>query len=514
MDRVRSRLKRTVLVGLLVGGLALPVAREIAAQAQVPPPQAAAPRAVTVARATAIPACNVFVDASVRGGNGSVAQPFNSIAAAVAAANPGAVICVAEGVYAEQLKPGEKHFTLAGGFQRGQGFKVRDSSRFVSKAQGRGGSFILYQDPAPQGENRVVIDGFEITGYARAIVRDFYVTGRFDITNNFIHDNDCRDNSLVGAAFALSNISGRIQGNVIRNNKCGRGGGGFVSDGLGVHTVVIENNLVEGNSGNEPETAHGGGLYLFAQTLRITGNLFVNNSVTKWGGGLYVGADNSVKTTAHMNWNVYRGNKAGISGGGFFCDDGAKCFSYHEVFDRNCGGNILLDNGESEPTGARFEHMTNVNARNVGCQQPGPGIIVNKGNTATETYTVINSIFWGNATGGDFFVYCDQGCNALKVNVSYSLVQRECANCNFKITFGEGILAPVDPLFADPNNGDYHLKSTFGRWTTRGYVQDTANSPALAKGLPNAPTNFNPPRAGRRNELGTYGNSVEASFVN
>ena len=40
----------------------------------------------------------------------------------------GAVICVAEGVYAEQIKPGEKHFTLAGGFQRGKDFKVRDSA--------------------------------------------------------------------------------------------------------------------------------------------------------------------------------------------------------------------------------------------------------------------------------------------------------------------------------------------------------------------------------------------------
>jgi hypothetical protein len=191
-----------------------------------------------------------------------------------------------------------------------------------------------------------------------------------------------------------------------------------------------------------------------------------------------------------------------------------RAFSFHEIVDRNCGGNILLDNGDKEPTGARFEHMTNVNARNVGCQQPGPGVIVNKGNTVAETYTIVNAIFWGNATHGDLFVYCDQGCNALKVNVSYSLLQRECANCSFKVTFGDGILAPVDPLFADPARGDFHLKSTFGRWTVGGYVQDKLNSPALAKGLPNAPANQNPPRAGKRNELGAYGNSGEASYVN
>ena len=39
---------------------------------------------------------------------------------------------------------------------------------------------------------------------------------RFDITNNYIHDNMCADQSLVGAGFALNNVSGTIRGNVIR----------------------------------------------------------------------------------------------------------------------------------------------------------------------------------------------------------------------------------------------------------------------------------------------------------
>ena len=513
--RVGSHRSLVLLAVLLTGSITLLTARNIAAQPaglQLPPNSA--PRAVTVARATEIPACTVFVDASVRGGTGSVSQPFNTIAAAVAAAQPGATICVAEGNYAEQIKPGEKHFTLAGGFQRGQGFKVRDSAKFVSKAVGRGGSFILMQDPAPQGEQRTVIDGFEITGYARAIVRDFYIAGRFDITNNYIHDNVCTDPAAAGAGFALSNVSGRIQGNVIRNNKCGRGGAGFINDAVGKNSIVIENNLIEGNAGTEPDSSHGGGLYLFVTTLRITGNLFVNNTVTQWGGGLYVGAEGAQKTTATLSWNIYRGNKAGNSGGGFFCDDGAKCNSHHEIYDGNSGGNILLDSGPTDPTGARFEHMTNVNGRSVDCRQPGPGIVVNKGNTVAETYSVVNSIFWNNAPGGDIFGSCDQGCNALRFNVSHSLVQRECTGCNFNVTFGDGILVPADPLFADAANGDFHLKSAFGRWTPRGYVKDAINSPVLAKGAPNAPVDQNPARAGRRIELGTYGNSGEASFVN
>ena len=38
-------------------------------------------------------------------------------------------------------------------------------------------------------------------------------------------------------------------------------------------------------------------------------------------------------------------------------------------------------------------------------------------------------------------------------------------------------------------------------------------SPALAKGDPEGSADENPERAGKRNELGAYGNSGEASYV-
>src|SRR3978361_280457 len=75
--------------------------------------QGAIPRAVTVAKAVAVPAWPVVVAASAASsGKGTVQQPHKTIGAAVTAAEPGAVICVAEGTYAEKLTPGEKHFTL------------------------------------------------------------------------------------------------------------------------------------------------------------------------------------------------------------------------------------------------------------------------------------------------------------------------------------------------------------------------------------------------------------------
>ena len=294
----------------------------------VPLPPGSAPRAVSVARTTTVPRCTLFVDAAATGRGGGTAQnPHRTIAAAVAAAGNGAVICVAEGTYAEQLKPGEKNFTLAGGFQRGSGVQGARLRHIRQQGAGRGGSFIRIEDPGPKGNQLTVIDGFDISGYSQAIFRDYYELQRFDITNNHIHDNRCANDELVGAGFALNNVSGRIEGNVIRNNSCGRGGAGFLNETTKANTVAIERNLIDRNSGTEPDASHGGALYVFGKNLRITGNLFTQNTVTQWGAGLYVGAwtEGGHFTTANLNWNVYRDNRAGNAGGGMFCDDGAIC---------------------------------------------------------------------------------------------------------------------------------------------------------------------------------------------
>ena len=431
--------------------------------------------AVTVARTTLLPACNVFVDAAAAGGgDGSAVKPHKTIVAAVEAASAGSIICVAAGTYAEEIKPGEKFFTLAGGFQPGKGFAVRDSAAYVSKAQGNGsGSFLRIQDPGPK-EGLTAIDGFEITGYAQAVVRDYYESQRFDLTNNFIHDNACTDPATAGAGFAMNNVSGAIRGNVIRKNSCGRGGAGFLNDTLNKNTVLVENNFVEGNSGTEPGAAHGGALYLFGNTLRITGNMIVNNSVTQWGAGLYIGAftAGNQPTTATITRNVYRGNRAGNGGGGFFCDDGATCNASYELYEKNCGGNVLVDGGSngSGPTIATFDHITNVGALSPNCDAPGPGLSVDTYEAvAPDSHTVTNAIFWGNAEGRDVATACNSRCSELKVSIDHSMVQTKYADGSVKVVFGPGIVAPVDPQFVAPDKGDYRLKP---------------GSPASGKGIP------------------------------
>ena len=480
----------------------------------------AAPRAVTIARTKVIPACTRFVDAAaLAGGIGTVARPFKTIAAAVGAAPAGAIICVAQGVYPEKLFPGIKPFTLAGGFQRGQGFSVRDSAVYISRAQGNGaGSFLRIEDPGPTGSQLTAIDGFEITGYAQAIYRDYYVSQLFNITNNSIHDNVCGQPSLAGGGFALNNVTGTIRGNVFLRNRCDRGGAGFLNDSLNENNVSVLNNRVENNAGTEPVTSHGGALYFFVNKLTITGNAFIGNTVTGYGAGLFLGAykPGGMFTNARLSWNTYRGNRAGVYGGGFFCDDGASCTSAHEIYDGNCGGNIYVDGGSdgSAATVARFDHLTNVRGRAVGCASAGPGVLIDKDNLVADTYSFTNAIFWGNAAGADFFASCSRGCASARINVSYSMVQTSYVNNGgLSIVFGPGIVAPKNPLFVDPPAGDFHLKSKSGHFTPTGLVIDAVSSPALARANPAGVSDLDPPCAGIRSELGTFGNSAEASCV-
>lgn len=479
-----------------------------------PPVAREVPRAVSIARTTEIPDCTLHVDAASGGGDGSAASPFATIAQAVAVAGDGAVVCVAEGVYRETVSPGARALTLAGGFQSGSGFAVRDSSVYVSRAQGDGtGDFVRIEgEDAPRDDALTAIDGFEITGYERGVARVTYFSQRFDLTNNHIHDNHCPSGPEFGGGFLLVNVSGTIAGNVIEDNTCGFGGGGVVLDETSLaSSVLIERNRFEGNAGEDAD-CHGGGLYLRVTEAAVRGNDFLENRCAGWGAGLYVGAEPPQRTTARMDWNVYRGNRADLVGGGLFCDDSATCVSDHDIFDGNCGGNVFVDSGNDPavPTLASFDHMTNRRALDVGCAAPGAGFVVNKENDALDAYTITSSIFWENDE--DVAAFCDSGCAALTITVTYSALDLATAG-NASVTFGDGNLDRADPRFVAPDAGDLHLRSTSGHWSPGGYVEDSEDSPALAAGDPSADTSGQPVRAGARSEMGAYGNSAEASYV-
>jgi parallel beta-helix repeat protein len=82
----------------------------------------------------------------------------------------------------------------------------------------------------------------------------------------------------------------------------------------------------------------------------------------------------------------------------------------------------------------------------------------------------------------------------------------------FKTPEGSGNFES-DPLFADPEKNDFHLKSQSGRWvpTTKSWAKDDVTSPCIDAGDPGSTYSAeNEPNGGRRN-IGVYGNTAEAS---
>ena len=110
---------------------------------------------------------------------------------------------------------------------------------------------------------------------------------------------------------------------------------------------------------------------------------------------------------------------------------------------------------------------------------------------------ITNCILWYNANG-DLF----------QCRVRYSCVEHlDAANK------GEGNIN-TDPLFADPVNGDYHLRSRYGRYSPRDgvWVTDTLTSLCIDAGDPSVyPGREQMPHGGRVN-MGAYGGTPFASL--
>lgn len=68
-----------------------------------------------------------------------------------------------------------------------------------------------------------------------------------------------------------------------------------------------------------------------------------------------------------------------------------------------------------------------------------------------------------------------------------------------------------DPLFANANSFDFHLKSQGGRWNGVEWVKDTVTSPAIDSGNPKSSYSLEPTPNGGRINMGYYGNTPFAS---
>ncbi|UCG56805.1 MAG: right-handed parallel beta-helix repeat-containing protein [Phycisphaerales bacterium] len=131
--------------------------------------------------------------------------------------------------------------------------------------------------------------------------------------------------------------------------------------------------------------------------------------------------------------------------------------------------------------------------------------------------TVINCIIWDCPTSMLLTDSPYEGDRGSHVTVAYSNIEGGQSSMSVSaastVTWAEGNIN-ADPLFADPSNGDYHLKSQAGRWdpTARSWVADDVTSPCIDTGDPEEDWTSELWPHGKRINMGVYGGTPQASM--
>ncbi|MDT8302673.1 MAG: hypothetical protein RQ760_14410 [Sedimentisphaerales bacterium] len=236
----------------------------------------------------------------------------------------------------------------------------------------------------------------------------------------------------------------------------------------------------------------GGGMYNEESISMLADCTFGNNSTEGSGGGIY--NNGSKLTLLSCNFNA---NSALRSGGGLLN------YITSEMNLTNCifSGNRARDGGGMENVSYSYSVLLNCTFSSNFAEHAGGGI----SNNQNGQLTLVNCILWADTpdeiqTGG-----VGRGHISSNVEVIYSNVQNGWS--------GGGNINS-DPLFADPENSDFHLKSQAGRWDPKvgNWVVDMTGSPCIDAGSPDEPVGLERFPNGGRINMGAYGGTPQASL--
>ena len=120
------------------------------------------------------------------------------------------------------------------------------------------------------------------------------------------------------------------------------------------------------------------------------------------------------------------------------------------------------------------------------------------GGSPLSEFTIMNSILWN----GGQEVWTDSDVS--QIQIFYSNIQGGW--------LGNGNI-DKDPLFANSDDGDFHLRSQAGRWdpNSEAWIIDDVTSPCIDAGDPNSPIMHEPFANGGVINMGAYGGTAEAS---
>lgn len=230
-------------------------------------------------------------------------------------------------------------------------------------------------------------------------------------------------------------------------------------------------------SDNSAET--GGGMRNEQSNVELTNCIFSDNSATYHGGGMYNNRSNPVLSNC-----ILEGNSSGYGGG--MHNNNSSPTLLQCMFTKNFAGiGSAISHYKGSPVVMNCTFSGNVAeyGGEIHCRDGSP--------------VLTNCILWGDTPEE---ISVERGT----VVITYSNVQGDYP--------GEGNF-DEDPLFADPNNGDYHLKSQAGRYdpNTKTWIKDEVTSPCIDTGNPMSPIGHEPFPNGGIVNIGAYGGTAEAS---
>ncbi len=230
-----------------------------------------------------------------------------------------------------------------------------------------------------------------------------------------------------GGIYCEPHASLTISHNIIRNNSCEYNGGGLFCDGY--NWGEINDNLFTENFAGY----RGGGAYFIGSDVNMNNNLVYANTTDGDGGGIYAWGSFG----GPIENNVITSNTASGDGGGIYLNDcGIIEIIRNVVADNTAAGN----GGGVCCYNSRIIFFNNTTTRNFG--GTGGGIYCDQFSFSQ----IVNSIFWDNlATVENDEIY-QEGDDYI---IRYSDIEGGFS--------GDGNINS-DPLFVDPENGDFHIQ--------------------------------------------------------
>ena len=240
------------------------------------------------------------------------------------------------------------------------------------------------------------------------------------ITNCIINGNTTGEHGNGGGIFVEEHSSSTIRNNMITGNSA-RFGAGISIGGA----IIVVSNTITGNN-----AAQGGG-GIFGTGLISENTIEGNTAGDFGGGGILIYSTGS----ADIMKNFINDNTSSSSGGGILVKSESGCIS------ANIANNVITGNSAGDVGGAisaksscTFAHIINNTIVRNYAVNAGGGI---HQDLWAET-TIVNTILWANGDDLD-------GCTATYSNIEDG-------------DLGEGNIS-IDPVFVDPEHGDYHLQA-------------------------------------------------------